>query len=694
MKNKKMRYTAFVLLVTAAISGIVYSQAEKIKLAISSFDSLTETAEKQEAGKKASRIVEEGYHKLSGFEIRKSDAINNYINKLALAQAGVGDLDSLKGIGKDLKIDYLTVGSVSIYGHHCEMDTRTVNINNWLIVHSTGISSFDLHVASEAVCRDANITLSAQDIKEKESLERACVSVFKFTGGNTAADETGIGGVFAELLNSELGALRGLSVIERTYSRSLINEKILEMAGIVENDTSDESFRIRGIDYKLQGTVNVFEGLVGVSYSLSSTINHKKIFSGYTEFASVKDLRHASKYLAKIIESAINEKIGSVEITSEPAGANVEIDGIIYNKKTPLVTSLEKGTHTFKFTLNNFEDEIRADIKSKNINTVRAKLKSAMSSLKVTSKPGNAEIEIDGKGKGKTPLDIAILRGKHKVILSLDGYESETREIELKAGKKTTLDIELKKEERKAVKNIGGIDFVYINGGSFMMGSPDDQGEKNEHPRRKVSLDAFYIGRYEVTQKQYIDIMGKNPSIFKGDNNPVEQVSWDKAMEFCIKFSQKYNVQLRLPTEAEWEYACRAGTNTAYHWGNDFNQNYCWTYESSNAKTHPVGGKKPNAWGLYDMAGNVWEWCMDWFSEDYYVLALVSSERNPQGPSGGVERVLRGGSYYDDYTSTRSAMRYNYSYNSYGNHIGFRVVLSGSTKKPEKKPDESPVKSF
>ena len=154
---------------------------------------------------------------------------------------------------------------------------------------------------------------------------------------------------------------------------------------------------------------------------------------------------------------------------------------------------------------------------------------------------------------------------------------------------------------------------------------------------------------YEVTQEQYERVMGKNPSRFKGPQLPVERVSWKAAVSFCTKLSafpeeQAAGRTYRLPTEAEWEYACRAGSTTDFcfgdaEWGLD---DYAWYEDNSDHRTHPVGQKRPNAWGLYDMHGNVWEWCADWHDEAYYEASPVD---DPQGPATGVDRVGRGGSW-------------------------------------------------
>ncbi|MEK7450052.1 MAG: formylglycine-generating enzyme family protein [Planctomycetota bacterium] len=150
------------------------------------------------------------------------------------------------------------------------------------------------------------------------------------------------------------------------------------------------------------------------------------------------------------------------------------------------------------------------------------------------------------------------------------------------------------------------------------MGSND--GENDEKPIHEVALNSFLISKYEVTQGQWQKIMNNNPSNFKGDNNPVEQVSWDDCQEFCKRSETESasggKTGLRLPTEAEWEYAARAGTTTKYYWGDSINDDYLW--DNSNLGTHPVGQKKPNGFGLYDMLGNVWEWCQDWYGAIYY----------------------------------------------------------------------------
>ena len=186
---------------------------------------------------------------------------------------------------------------------------------------------------------------------------------------------------------------------------------------------------------------------------------------------------------------------------------------------------------------------------------------------------------------------------------------------------------------------------VLVEGGTFTMGATAEQGSDaydREKPTHQVMLSTYYIGKYEVTQAEWQAVMGTNPSSFKGDNFPVEQVSWDDCQEFIRKLNEMTGKNFRLPTEAEWEYAARGGNKSGgykYAGGNNVD-NVAWFEDNSGSKTHPVGTKRDNELGLYDMSGNVLEWCQDWLG-DY----SSASQTNPQGPATGTNRVLRGGSW-------------------------------------------------
>lgn len=231
--------------------------------------------------------------------------------------------------------------------------------------------------------------------------------------------------------------------------------------------------------------------------------------------------------------------------------------------------------------------------------------------------------------------------------------------------------------QEKTLTNSIGMKFVLIPAGSFAMGRDpnSEDGFDDEIPRHNVTISkTFYIGKYEVTQAQWLVVMGTNPSYFKGETNPVEQVLWKDIQEFLRRLNKKEGIsQYRLPTEAEWEYACRTGTTTTYSFGDDSGSlgKYAWYDGNSNQETHPVGQLQPNAWGLFDMHGNVSEWVQDWYGEKYYTN---SPSTDPQGMSSGQSHVHRGGSWYDQPSGVRSSLRYWYTLDYQSYFVGFRVV--------------------
>jgi len=234
--------------------------------------------------------------------------------------------------------------------------------------------------------------------------------------------------------------------------------------------------------------------------------------------------------------------------------------------------------------------------------------------------------------------------------------------------------------------DLGGgaaMSFVAIPAGTFQMGS--DDGDSDESPPHRVTISSFWLQTTEVTQAQWMEVMGENRSRFKGDELPVENVSWEDCREFCRKLTARERQngtlqpgeEFRLPTEAEWEYACRADPTgksmRKYCFGDAVSElgRYAWYRSNSGDKTHPVGQKDKNAWGLYDMHGNVWEWCWDLYDSGYY---SSSPTDNPTGPRSGSYRVYRGGGWYNVPSNLRCANRdpYNPAYRYYG--IGFRVL--------------------
>ena len=243
-------------------------------------------------------------------------------------------------------------------------------------------------------------------------------------------------------------------------------------------------------------------------------------------------------------------------------------------------------------------------------------------------------------------------------------------------------------ERRSFVVELGNgvlLEMVAIPGGTFWMGSPDGEGLNDERPYHQVTIAPFWMGKFVVTQAQYEAVIGGNPSRFKGANQPVERFSWNDAVEFCQKLSAKANRQFRLPSEAEREYACRAGTTTPFYFGETISANQA-NYNGASygagkkgeyrQKTTDVGSFSPNAFGLYDMHGNVWEWCLDHWHDSYEGAPTDGSAWIDQDPKDAAKRLVRGGSWDDFPVICRSASRINGIPREAYINIGFRVVCS------------------
>jgi formylglycine-generating enzyme required for sulfatase activity len=240
----------------------------------------------------------------------------------------------------------------------------------------------------------------------------------------------------------------------------------------------------------------------------------------------------------------------------------------------------------------------------------------------------------------------------------------------------------------QAVYNPDPARLAYVQTGTFLMGSPatEPDREADEGPPMQVTFTrSFFVGKTEVTQADYLAVMSNNPSFFLGNlQRPVEQVTWAEANQYCALLTERerqagridHQWVYRLPTEAEWEYACRAGATTRYSFGDDLTEirlgNYGWFEANAGNATQPVAVKIPNPWGLFDMHGNVWEWCADWYASAY----PGGSRVNPTGPASGVNKVLRGGAYNSSRLLCRSANRHYALPAERLPNIGFRVVLA------------------
>ncbi len=260
---------------------------------------------------------------------------------------------------------------------------------------------------------------------------------------------------------------------------------------------------------------------------------------------------------------------------------------------------------------------------------------------------------------------------------------AERERQEAEASRKQKEEEEAREREKpKTYTNSLGMEFILIPAGEFMMGAvpQDEEAGDDEKPQHKVKITKpFYIGKYPVAQEEWEKVMGNNPSNFQkaGKKAPVENVSWDDCQEFIKKLGKKEGKNYRLPTEAEWEYAARGGGSAGsyvYTYGDDAGKlgEYAWYGDNSSDTTHPVGQKKPNSIGLYDMMGNVFEWCEDWYDEDYY---KNSPGADPKGADKGEGRSLRGGSWSNSAGGCRLSFRSDYNPDGGFSRIGFRLVL-------------------
>ena len=327
--------------------------------------------------------------------------------------------------------------------------------------------------------------------------------------------------------------------------------------------------------------------------------------------------------------------------------------------------------------------------------------------LTIKYMPTNATVLVDNKmvkgtnGVARTTLPV----GQHSYIVFCDGYDSEEGTVKLKASTPSNLQITLSKEAVATQQNIVSqpavaqqpvvqapiansdnitipvkdgisIDMVRVEAGTFTMGATAEMKDPldEEKPTHRVTLtNDYYIGKYEVTQALWKAVMGNNPSEYKGDNLPVEKVSWNDCQEFLSKLNRITGKTFRLPTEAEWEYAARGGNKSRgyqYSGSNNF-LDVAWFKDNSGSKTHAVGTKQPNELGIYDMSGNVLEWCQDW-----YGAYSSSSQVNPTGANSGSSRMIRGGCWISGARGCRSSYRYDCTPGYRRNGVGLRLVLS------------------
>ncbi len=333
-------------------------------------------------------------------------------------------------------------------------------------------------------------------------------------------------------------------------------------------------------------------------------------------------------------------------------------------------------------------------IKLKKLLIRTSQLQEKTGKVTIRSNVYNDKVMINGEARGSTRLDLTLKAGPYAVEVSKAGYETWVHNMQVQSGSEQVIYARLMRQENSLPasrpdsssyltsyhtsgsntieERVTGMELIKVPSGCFQMGS--NKGDFDEKPVHKVCITQdYYLGKYEVTQGQWQAIMGNNPSRFKkGRHHPVEDVSWNDVQTFIRKLNARTGHRYRLPTEAEWEYACRSGgKNQTYCGGNNLSS-YGWYGEDWDKGHHSVGGKSPNALGLYDMSGNVYEWVQDWHVYDYY---KNSPTDNPMGPADGSSRVARGGNWHGSGPDSRRRTGHNARKSRAVNRSGFRPDL-------------------
>lgn len=352
----------------------------------------------------------------------------------------------------------------------------------------------------------------------------------------------------------------------------------------------------------------------------------------------------------------------------------------------PWTGSLKEGMHLIEAKKKGYRSQQRTINLSQRqrLDVAFAELAAIQGNLSVNYKPFGADVYIDGKKVGQSPRVFnGILVGNHKVEIKKDGYGTDSKTVSILEGQTASLSGVLATHTSSSgntitipVKDGISIDMVRVEAGTFTMGATAEMKDpfSDEKPTHGVTLaNDYYIGKYEVTQALWKAVMGNNPSNFKGDNLPVEMVSWDNCQEFISKLNRITGKTFRLPTETEWEYAARGGKKSRgyqYSGSNNLSE-VAWYKENSGYKTHAVGTKQANELGIHDMSGNVLEWCQDWYGE-YNSSSLV----NPTGANSGSDRVYRGGGWCFSARFCRSSFRLSATPAYRVIDLGLRLVLS------------------
>ena len=370
---------------------------------------------------------------------------------------------------------------------------------------------------------------------------------------------------------------------------------------------------------------------------------------------------------------------GSLRLSSDPTGANWYMNNILMGTTPDTAKNLKAGRYEIQFKHEGYKNKEKTVFITKGkTSSLNANLTQLVTEfgLTVNTTPYDATVKILNINP-KYYDDMRLKSGDYHIEVSKWGYNKVKQWVTI-GGADKTVTVRLKKPESSWADPTTGMEFVKIKKGCFQMGSPSNEegrydGEEKQH-RVCIERD-YWLGKYEVTQGQWKKVMGNNPAYFKkkgkctSEKCPIETVSFNEVQNYIKKLNRQGNAQFILPTEAQWEYACRSGGKAQKYCGGNNVGTYAWYSSNSGGKTHPVGGKTKNGLGLFDMSGNVWEWtCSKW------VKSYDGSEKRCESTGSGAQRVLRGGSWYGEPRNVRSAVRHSLSLDDRNGSLGFRLL--------------------
>ena len=451
-------------------------------------------------------------------------------------------------------------------------------------------------------------------------------------------------------------------------------------------------------------TVNPQNAVVTID-GIQQTVSTDGAYSAMLPYGSHTYKVEAGGYISKSGSFTIsNSDMTPINVSLVSAMATVSVTcptpavSLYVDKKSvgmaPWTGSLKEGMHLIEAKKEGYRSQQRTINLSQQqrLDVAFNELVAIQGNLSVNYKPFGADVYIDGNKVGQSPRVFnGIMVGNHKVEIKKDGYGTDSKTVSILEGQTASLSGVLTTNTTASsttgstlsgntitirVKKGISIDMVRVEAGTFTMGATPEMKypEDREKPTHQVTLtNDYYIGKHEVTQALWQAVMGNNPSWFKGDNLPVENVSWDDCQEFISKLNRITGKVFRLPTEAEWEYSARGGKKSrGYQYSGSNNlSDVAWYEDNSDSKTHAVGTKQSNELGIYDMSGNVWEWCQDWYG--YF---SSSSQTNPAGANSGSNRVSRGGCWGYSAWYCRSSCRDIDSSDGHSYDLGLRLVLS------------------